>query len=220
MKTITSIVVLSFLIFFLATGCRTSEITSSWKSPEVTPISYSKILVLGMILDADRQLQESMENHLVGDLESMGYTAVSSLQQFGPKAFDKMDEEAALAKLHNSGFDAVITIVLLDKEKERRYVPGHANYSPYGLYYNRFWGYRRTLYYRIYEPGYYVTDTRYFWESNFYELENQKLLYSAQSKSFAPPSTEAMGHEYGNLIAKNLVKQGVLAERAITPKGF
>ena len=35
-----------------------------------------------------------------------------------------MDEEAALAKLNNSGVDAVVTIVLLDKEKEKKVCSG------------------------------------------------------------------------------------------------
>jgi hypothetical protein len=205
---------LGIALAVLMGGCRSSQITSFWKAPDTRARSYNKILVLGLIRDNDRQLQESMEKHLAGDLQDMGYTAISSLQEFGPKAFDKLEEDPALEKLRGSGFDAVVTIVLLDKEKERRYVPGHPYYTPYGIYYNRFWHYRSTLYFRIYEPGYYVTDTRYFWESNFYELEAQKLLYSAQSKSFDPSSTETMGHEYGKLIAKNLVKEGVLMEKA------
>jgi hypothetical protein len=206
--------VLGLTLLLLISGCRSSQITSSWKAPETRPQSYSKILVLALVRDNDRQLQESMEKHLAGDLQNMGHTAISSLQEFGPKAFDNTEEEEALKQLRGSGFDAVVTIVLLDKEKERRYVPGHPYYTPYGIYYNRFWRYRSTLYFRIYEPGYYVTDTRYFWESNFYELEAQKLLYSTQSKSFDPSSTETMGHEYGKLIAKNLVKEGVLMEKA------
>ncbi len=56
-----------------------------------------------------------MENHVVGDLIDLGYSAITSLQTFGPKAFDQMDEKSALEKLKNSGITAVITIVLLDK---------------------------------------------------------------------------------------------------------
>ena len=194
----------------MAAGCTTSKITTSWKAENTVPQKYNKILVLGLIRDADRTLQENMENHFVGDLKELGYNAVSSLKEYGPKAFDKMDEEAALSKLKNSGVDAVITIVLLDKEKERKYVPGNMYYSPYGYYYNRFWGYRSTLYRRIYEPEYYVTNTKYFWESNLYDMSTQKLVYSVQTQSFDPANLESMGHEYGQLIVKDMVKQNVL----------
>lgn len=162
-------------------SCTTTKITSSWKAENTMPQPYKKILVLGLIREADRTIQEKMENHFVDDLKGLGYNAVSSLQEYGPKAFEKMDETAAIDKLKNSGVDAVITIVLLDKEKERRYVPGYVYYSPYRYYHNRFWGYRTVMYYRIYEPGYYVTNTRYFWESNLYDMNTQKLVYSVQT---------------------------------------
>jgi hypothetical protein len=212
---------IGFALLLIVAGCTSSKITSSWKAENTVPQKYSKIMVLGLIREADRSIQENMENHFAGDLKELGYNAVSSLQEYGPKAFDKMDEEAALHTLKSSGIDAVITIVLLDKEKERRYVPGHMNYSPYGYYYNRFWGYRTALYNRIYEPGYYVIDTKYFWESNFYDMNTQKLVYSVQTQSFDPASSESMGHQYGRMIIKNMVKQNVLLNQGnLTFKPF
>jgi hypothetical protein len=208
------------IIALFLTGCISSRITSSWKEENVSPKKYDKILVLGLIRETDRTIRENMENHFVGDLQALGYNAVSSLKEYGPKAFEKMDEEAALAKLNKSGVGAVVTIVLLDKEKEKRYVPGHINYSPYGYYYNRFWGYYGTMNRRIYEPGYYVTDTKYFWESNFYDMSTQKLLYSVQTQSFDPASSESLGHEYGRLIVKNMVKNNVVAKDNSISKPF
>ncbi|MBK8496107.1 MAG: hypothetical protein IPL50_14645 [Chitinophagaceae bacterium] len=202
-------IIISLLAF---AGCTSSKITTSWKAQDAMPQKYSKILVLGLIRETDRTIQENMENHLVGDLQALGYNAVSSLKEYGPKAFDNMDEPTAVAKLRNSGVDAVITIVLLDKQKESKYVPGNVYYSPYSYYSNRFWGYRTTLYQRIYEPGYYVTDTKYFWESNLYEMGNQKLVYSVQTESFDPANSESLGHEYGQLIVKDMVKQNILKQ--------
>ena len=203
---------IGFAFLLMAAGCTTSKITTSWKAENTVPKKYNKIMVLGLIREADRTIQENMENHLVGDLQQLGYTSVSSLKEYGPKVFDNMDEATALAKLKTSGVDAVITIVLLDKQKERKYVPGNVYYSPYSYYSNRFWGYRTTLYNRIYEPGYYVTDTKYFWESNLYDMSTQKLVYSVQTQSFDPANSESMGHEYGQLIVKDMVKQSILQQ--------
>ncbi len=207
MKKIKWIVVLFLAV---AMSCTTTKITSSWKAKDAVPKQYKKILVLGLIRDADRSLQEKMEAHIVDDLREIGYNAVSSLSEYGPKAFDNMDEAKALSKIKESGIEAVITIVLLDKQKERNYIPGHTFYSPYGYYYNRFWGYYGTLYRRIYEPGYYVVDTKYFWESNFYDMAEQKLLYSVQTRSFDPSSSESLGHEYGKLIIGDMAKNNIL----------
>ena len=112
----------------------------------------------------------------------------------------------------------MLTIVLLDKTRERYYTPGQSYYTPYGIYYNRFWGYSRTIYGRIYSPGYYTTDTKYFWESNLYDLESGELLYSAQSQSFDPPSSSILGKEYGRLIVDDLVNKRVIAFSSIPTK--
>lgn len=199
-----------FLAVILMGSCTTSRITSSWKSEDQPASTFKKVLILGLLRESDRNFQMKMENHMVDDLREKGILAVSALHEFGPKTFEGLDEAKALEKIKNSGFEAVLTIVMLDKEKERRYVPGHIYYSPFGWHYNRFWGYYGTMYHRIYEPGYYVSSTKYFWESNLYDMNSQKLVYSVQSESFDPSSSETLGHEYGQMIINDMVEKGVL----------
>jgi len=120
----------------------------------------------------------------------------------------------ALARLSHSGVDAVLTIVLLDKKKGKYYVSGRVNYRPNNNYQGRFWGYYHTMYNRVYTQGYYVTNTEYFWESNFYSMDiNTQLIYSAQSQSFDPPSTSSLTYEYGKMIVKDMLKSNVLIKR-------
>lgn len=131
-----------------------------------------------------------------------------------------MDEPTALEKLKSSSIDAVITITLLNKEKESRYVESQLRYSP-TYYSGKFWGYRTILYRRIYEPGYYVTNTKYLWESNFYDMNTQKLLYTVQTQTFDPVNAESMGHQYGQTIVKHMLKQKLLMKMNAPPKkGF
>jgi hypothetical protein len=125
-----------------------------------------------------------------------------------------MNEKQAIEKLTNSGIDAVLTIVLLDKTRERYYVPESVYYSPYFIYHDSFWGYYRTMYGRVYAPGYYAVSTKYFWESNFYSLAEKQLLYSAQSQSFDPVSAQSLGHEYGQMIARDMIKENVLVKQS------
>jgi hypothetical protein len=198
------------VIILIVSGCSSLRITHSWESPTARQKEYSKIIVLALIKDNDRSLREKMENHFSGDLTDLGYNAVSSMKESGFKSFEGMKEEETISKLQSSGADALITIVLLDKEKERRYVPGSVVYSPYTIYHRRFWGYYTTMNSRIYEPGYYAEQTNYFWESNLYDLNSKELLYSVQTKSFDPGSAESMGHEYRKLIVKDMVKHSLL----------
>jgi len=202
---------MAVVFLFLLVGCGpSSRITSSWKAENIQPKKYNRIVVLGLIREADRTLREKMEQHLVSDLKDLGYDATCSCDEYNPKTFENMNEEQAISKLRNSGVDAVLTVVLLDKTRERYYVPGRVQYTPYTIYYNRFWGYSRTIYGRIYSEGYYTEDTKYFWETNLYDLATNDLVYSAQSQSFDPSSSESLGHEYGQMIATDLVKQHVL----------
>jgi hypothetical protein len=199
---------------FIFTSCTSSRITSSWKSPDMQQKKYKKILVLGLLKESDRPLREKMEEHIIVDLKNLGYDAVCSCIEYDPKAFDNMKEQEAIQKLDAGGIDAVLTVVLLDKTKERYYITGRVNYTPYHIYNRNWWGYYSTMYGRIYEPGYYETSTKYFWESNFYDLETKQLLYSVQTESFDPGSTQSLAHEYGKLIVNSMVKDQVLVDQA------
>ena len=210
-----SSIIFSLLLALILFSCSTTtSITSSWRSPGITPHIFNKLMVLGLITDADRNIQQSMENHLVGDLKEIGYNAYSALEAYGPKAFEKLSEEESLKKLKADGFDAVLTVVLLDKKQERYYTPRRVIYTPYFTYHSRFWGYYRTIYERIETPGYYRSYSRYFWESNFFDLNMNKLLASIQTQSFEPVSTDALAHEYGKLIIKKMMEYNLLIKQA------
>lgn len=213
-KLITTTAILLFL--FVSCGPAT-RITSSWKADNIQPGKFKKMVVLGLVRENDRTLREKMEQHMVGELKTLGYDAICSCDEYNPKAFENLNEEQAIAKLRGSGVDAVLTVVLLDKTQERYYVPGRVVYSPYNVYQGRFWRYSRVMYDRIYTEGYYTTDTKYFWESNLYDLADNKLVYSSQSQSFDPFSAESLAHNYGQVIVRDMVKRTVLDDLTKQP---
>lgn len=191
-------------------SCNSSKITHSWTAENASPRKYNKILVVGIHNELEIKILEQMEIHMTGDLHYLGYTASSALKEFGPLAFRKMDEEQAVTSLANSGYDAVITIVLLDKTQERTYSHPHPYNPSLLIYRDRFWTYYNYSFDRIFEPGYYTTSTSYYWESNLYDLSSKKLIYSVQTKTFDPASSELLGHEYGRLIVKDMVRKNIL----------
>jgi hypothetical protein len=212
-----NIKLLPIIALFVMSACTSSQITHSWKS-EVPSKNYNKILVLALSRESDVPTRQKMEDHLAGDLRARGYYALSSLRVYGPREYRQMKEEAVVDKLQNSGFDAIITIVLLNKEKERFYVPGRPYYSPYVGYYRQFWGYYTTIYDRIYAPGYYVINTKYFWESNLFDISSKELIYSVHTESFDPSSSDMLAHEYGKMIVKDMVKNQVLTRKQMVAK--
>lgn len=203
---------LLLLTLFSIAGCKSTYVTSSWKADVAKLHKYDKILVLGIISDSSRAIRQVMEKELVDELRSKGITAVSAFEEYGPKAFKRMSEEQMNEQIKKKGFDGVITISLLDRSRERYYVPGEVYYTPFGYGYGYFWGYYSTMYDRLYQPGYYETVTNYLWESNLFDLSDGKLIYSVQSNSFDPESLGALGHDYSRGIVKDLMKNGLLTK--------
>jgi hypothetical protein len=204
------------VVLLIISSCATTYITSIWKAPDANAKKYNKVMVLGIIREADRTIRERMEGHLVGDIKALGYNTFSAYREYGPKALENMTETQANDKLVRDGIDAVITVVLLDKQREKYYVPGQVVYSPYNYYHGRFWGYYYSINNRIYSPGYYQVATKYFWESNLYDLTSGKLIYSVQTQSFDPSSTDALAHEYGQKIVQSMLKNGVFEKQTAT----
>jgi hypothetical protein len=203
---------IKILLLMCLFSCSSTQITSSWKSPALGTGKYKKIMVVSIINEQGHNMPQKMEAHLVEDLRQKGIDAVSVYQLYGPGAIIKTDEAAAVEKIRTAGADAIITIVLLDKNNERYYVPGRVYYTPYVVYHRRFWGYYSTMYERVYTPGYYVNNTEYFWESNLYDANTKELLYSVQTKSFDPASVESLAHEYGQLIVNNMLAKAVISQ--------
>ena len=118
-----------------------------------------------------------------------------------------MSEEQVVNKLRSSQFDAVFTTALLNISSQKNYRPGVVSEEPEGVVYNRFGRYFRTVYDRVYQPGYYSTSTQYFLESNLYDLNSGDLKYSVQGKTFDPSITGALSRDYRKQVLKDIKKK-------------
>ena len=204
-------VLIAILLGTFLFSCSSTKITSSWKAESTSTKIYHNIMVWGILTEKDSSLREKMETHLVNDLAVKGYHAISSSSVFGSRAYKKLSEKEIVEQFKNSGVDAVITIVLLDKSKEEIYVPPGIINNPAAF--DHVDKYYSTVYDKVFSPGYYVTTTNYFWESNLFEVSADKLVYSARTKSFDPSSTEMLGHENGVVILKDMIKKKVILYR-------
>jgi hypothetical protein len=208
------------LAIMMLTACSSSRITSTWKKAELQPGSYTKIMVIGIIKDSDRLMREKMENHLTGDLRNLGYDAFSALNVYGANGLDKLDTLAAYKKLRDDHVDAVITIVLLDKKREKYLVRRQHDHLFYEPDQNYFLNYYHNMQDRINDKNYFEESTQYFWESKFYDLNRKELLYAVQTQSFDPMSASSLGHEYGQLIVRSMVKNQLLVKQTVPAKSM
>ncbi|UPZ14405.1 hypothetical protein [Flavobacterium humidisoli] len=198
---------LIFSVFFVQ--CSSSNITSSWHSTEASSLQHGRIIVVGLMPESDKRLLQKMENHLADDLCNLGYDAAASSDIYDFETYKGQDQKQIIKELKQNGIIAVLTIVLLDKQKETYHAPksmfdaAETDTNNFDVYYN-------AVYSKINEHGYYVNNTYYFWESSLFLMPNQELVYSAKTQSFNPSSAPALAHEYGRLIISDMLKHNVI----------
>jgi hypothetical protein len=199
-------------IAIVITSCNSTQLLSSWKSPDVPSEKYSKILVVGMTGAKDAELRQPIEEAVAKKLQDAGINVETSTHQYGPKSFRTMNEEQAVKMVNENGFDAVIVIALLDKKQERNYTPGYTSSTPYAVIRNRWYGGYSVLYDRIYNPGYYTATTDYTLEASLYKTKGDKLVYSAQTKSFDPNSAGTLATEFSKTVVADMMDKGVISK--------
>ncbi len=198
-------------------SCSSTKISSSWKDENARTKPYHNVMVWGLMTEKDSSLRKQMEIHLVNDLIGKGYHAVASMDVYKSKAYQKLSSKEIVDEFKLTGVDAVITIALLNKEKEEKYYPGgFYNQPPNANMYGNLDHYYSGIYERVYTPGYYITTTTYFWESSLFEVKADKMIYSVQTNSFDPINTQSLAHENGLKIIKDMVKQKVIL--VVAPK--
>jgi len=194
-------------------GCTASStsITASWTNEEVEDTTYAHIMVAPLI--ADRGVKAVMENELAQSLASKD-VKVNMGSNFLPQDYAKesTDKKDILESVKTRGADAILTVSIIDRESETRYVPGTYAYSPYPqyTYYGTFWGYYDYWYPRVYEPGYYVTNRFYYLETNLFDTETEKLIWSAQTETYDPATIESFTDDFSRKIARQLQEDGII----------
>lgn len=199
------------ILSIMFSGCSATKISSVWRDPSFQEKKYKNIIVIGIMEEnRKRSLRLSFEEHLVNDLKEMGYKAISSTDAYGIKSFIGKTEDEIIQILKTGGYDAVITTTLLDISKEQNYVRGHMDYWPGGIYYSRFGRYYSYWHNRVYAPGYFIINTNYIIESNLFDIEDDKIIFSAQTESMDPSSIDNLAHRISKSILKSMHEKRVL----------
>ncbi|HEY6506345.1 MAG TPA: hypothetical protein VIZ28_20355 [Chitinophagaceae bacterium] len=209
--------VFPFLIVFLVlSSCSPNvKVTNSWKNVEVLSSSQKKYTSIFIsAFTANMNAKVTVETALAKAAQSKGYKAVRSIDLFPGDISGKNvpDKDLVLRKIKQLGCDAIFTVAVVDEQSETRYVQGsfgvgiaynpYAMYGHYGTYghYNNYW-YNSAMYTT---PGYYSTDKTYFLESNLFDAETEKILWSAQSKAVNPKNLETFTEKYTYEIVKKI----------------
>lgn len=206
--------IITFVAAIVLAGCAPgTQITGSWKNPDArTAANINTILVTA--LTGRTTARQAVENDIAAALEERGYKTIKSIDVMPPTFTGNRtpDREELLSRISDSGADAILTVALIDKETETRYVPGSAGYTPFPRfgYYGTFSGYYNTWYPTLYDPGYYEKEKVYFIETNLYDVETEALLWSAQSETYDPSSLPNFAKEFSEVVVSRLERDELL----------
>ena len=203
-------IAIAFLVVCAACSPAT-QITGSWKNPNQKGKRFNTIMVTA--LSQDLGARQTVENNLADALSLHGVKTLKGIESIPPEFTDDKnpDKEELLKRIRKTGADGILTVTLLNKETENRYVPGTYGYAPVTRfrYYGRFSGYYTNWYPTVISPDYYEETEIYFIETNLYDAKTEDLIWSAQSKTYNPSSLAAFSKEFADIVVNKMKKDGV-----------
>lgn len=207
MKKSLSLIVVAVL---LLSGCMGTKFSATWKDPDFKGQAYKKLMVVAMSDNASAR--GTVEDETTHFMKVKGINAVSGSDILpADRTAIPKDKEVLKKKLIDGGYDAVLTVGLIDVKEETHYVQGTGYYNPmsYG-YYGSFYGYYPHMYGSVYQPGYYSSSTVVYLETNLWDVNTGKLMWSGQSKSSDVSSIDKMANSYARSVVSELTGKGLL----------
>jgi len=197
-------VFISFLIFALS-GCESTRFINSWKAEQMTGVSIESITVIAMMKDV--AYRRAFENSFCVSLKKEGINALSGLELFPLSRQYTQEEMEEIFKTNN--ITTLLIVTDAGSESSREYVPGNA-YSPYSLYNNYYGYYGYYNYYNYYDPYRYRADQGYYVNTEIrkievaaFDLDSDKLFWSAMSQTVDPGSlVQFAGDVADSFVAK------------------
>jgi len=203
MRTLQGSISIGMVIALLVTACATTTLTSTWKDPSYqgTP---RKILVIGL---AKKQVNRRIiEDEFVRRLNAMGTNAVASSAVM-PDA-TQGDHAVIAATMREQGADAVLISRLASKNTAPAHVHGSFSVIPsaYGTW-RDYYAYGSQV---LYTPGYTAEDGFVLVETNLYDARNDKLIWSAASKTEILGSDQDQIKSYIRIMVSTMADQGLV----------
>jgi len=195
-------------VLFLA-SCASTKITSVWMDQGKAGTSFYDILVIGI---AEKEHNRRLfEEELTSQLNAAGIESEVSYRIL-PEG-TSITRETVGDAIEGKNIDAVIVTHMVGVEEETVYRQ-NMDYRPTYGYYNSMYSYYPHVHTYVNNPGYYTTYDVVMLETNLYEVSTAELVWSAQSRSFAPESAKEVIDDLIKLVIKDLKEKGLIKPKA------
>ena len=198
---------IALLIAFTISGCSSTTLTGSWRSPEYTnPVQ--KIYIVGVSKQVTSR--RFFEDEFGRALQSHDVKTVSSYKDLQNN--QDADLELITEKVKANGADALLLTRILSQRTEEVVNPGRVSgYSDSPSYYGR-GGYRPEprRFEMTYEPATISQFSVVTMESNLYDSASGELIWSAQLETVLDGTMQALIRDFIKVVIKDLLDQGVI----------
>jgi len=191
----------------VAAACASTSFNSTWKAPGAGPLNFKGKKVAALVVSKEEGVRYGAEDALARELTTRGAVGIAAYTLI-PKELVQ-DKEKAKEFLEKANVAGVVAMRVVGKDKEISSSPGtywggpaYATFWGAG-YYGYGWG-------GVYDPGYMRTDTIVTVEILVYSLEQNKLVWAAQSATTNPSKVGPFIQELVSKAASELKKQGLI----------
>jgi hypothetical protein len=194
------------VLLAVAACAATTTFTSTWKAPDVEPISPAGKTVATVFMSRDESKRRAGEDAMARSLSAYGAHGLPAYTVIPDET--AVSSDAARAKLKEAGANGVVTMRVVGKDQQVTYTPGYTAptyYGGFGPYWGYGWG-------SVSSPGYLQTDTLISVETLVYSLDRDKLLWASTSRTTNPENLDTLIKEISDATANEMVKQGLLAK--------
>lgn len=208
MKRIHLLITITVVTIFSACA-PTSEYTGVWVDKnKIKGKQYHNIFITAVTPNI--QVRQRFEHDIDSVIVSRGLKGVKSIDvmPLSPDDPKMPTKEEILAKIKESGCDAVIVVTLLKKVDNINYTPGSSANAivPIGSFYNYYSYYYTT----VSTPAYISEDKIYVMQTVLFDVATEEKMWTAESSVMNPSSLQRMSRVYVNKLVNQLTEQGAI----------
>jgi hypothetical protein len=184
------------LLTVIACGPKT-KIAADWKSPELKPEPFNKLVAIAM--SQDEILRRIAENEVVRRLPkgTEGVTGYSLISME-----DRGNVDRVKSILREAGVDGAAVFRLVSVDTQFQYNRGTV--------YSNFWGYYGWAWPMVYDPGYLMMEKVVLIESNVYSVETGDLIWAGYTQTTDPKSSQKVIDDVARLVVRRMKQLGLV----------
>lgn len=186
-------------LLLLVAGCASTQVSSAWRDPTVSPAQAKpeKTLVVAMV--PDPAIRRNLEDELAYKLQQHGVAAVTAHQLVQDER--NLNKEQIQQLAQQQGADSVLLTRFRGIERHLEYEPGYG--------WDGFWGVWDPW---MYQPGYLTEHTSARMETMLFHspTDGGRLIWTATTQTFNPSGSDRQIAGLASKIVDQMHKDAVV----------